>query len=264
MFEMNQRWELGKDRWRPSGEIIRPSEYDVEPMAGKDAKAIAFVERHHYSRSYPSGRFAFGLRRHGRLVGIAVFSHPTNNLTLTNVFPCDKLEATELGRLVLLDEVPGNGESWFVARCFEHLRKGGIKGVLSFSDPVRRHRADGTVVMPGHIGRIYQALNAVYTGRGTARTLRLFPDGTVFNERTTQKIRKRERGWDAAVKGLQARGAGPLEGDSCDWLRFWLPQLTRPLRHAGNHKYVWALDRRLRKNLPDPKPYPKLIDPEAA
>jgi hypothetical protein len=263
-MNMNQRWEEGRPRWRSDREVIRPSEYEVVPMAGKDPVAVSFVEAHHYSRSFPSGRFSFGLHRHGRLSGVAVFSHPTNDLTLTNVFPCDSLEAIELGRLVLLDEIPGNGESWFVSRCFDLLRKEGIRGVVSFSDPMKRRAADGTVVMPGHWGCVYQSLNAVYTGRGTARTLRLFQDGTVFNERTIQKIRKQERGWEAAVAGLQARGAGPLDGEPREWLRTWLPQLTRPLRHAGNHRYVWALDRRLCGALPAPLPYPKLIDAEAA
>lgn len=258
----NQRWELGESRWRPSGEVIRPSEYEVEPMAGKDARAIGFVELHHYSRSFPAGRFSFGLRRHGVLVGIAAFSIPTNNLTLTNVFPCEPLEAVELGRLVLLDEVPGNGESWFVARTFEHLRKEGIRGVVSFSDPLRRRRADGTVVMPGHWGCIYQALNAVYVGRGKARTLRMFEDGTVFNDRTAQKIRKKERGWEAAIEGLQRRGAGIYQGDSREWLRTWTARVTEPVQHQGNHKYVWALDKHLRKTLPPSQPYPKMIDPE--
>lgn len=260
---MNQRWELGKSRWRSDREVILPSEYDIEPMAGKDSRAIGFVETHHYSRSFPAGRFSFGLRRHGNLVGIAVFSHPTNDLTLTNVFPCDRLEAVELGRLVLLDEVPGNGESWFGSRCLDHLKKEGIRGVISFSDPVPRRASDGTILTPGHVGRIYQALSAVYAGRGTARTLRLFPDGTVFNDRTAQKIRKRERGWEAAVRDLQDRGASPPGDDTREWLRFWTPRLTRAVKHSGNHKYLWALDRRIRKDLPPSQPYPKAIDPEA-
>lgn len=260
----NQRWELGKARWRSDREVIRPSEFEVEPMAGKDARAIAFCETHHYSRTFPAGRFSFGLRRHGTLVGIAVFSHPTNNLTLTNVFPCDVLEAVELGRLVLLDEIASNGESWFVARAFEHLRKEGIKGVISFSDPVRRRAADGQIVLPGHWGCVYQSLNAVYAGRATSRTLRIFSDGTVFNDRTAQKIRKHERGWEGAVEELERRGAGKFEGDSRKWLGTWTKALTRPLKHGGNHKYLWSLDKRLRKSLPASLPYPKMIDQEAA
>jgi len=259
----NQRWELGKERWRSDREVIRPSEYEVEPMRGKDARAKAFVEMHHYSRKFPSGRFSYGLRRHGTLVGIAVFSHPSNDKTLTNVFPCEALEAVELGRLVLLDEVPGNGESFFVARAFDQLRKEGIRGVLSFSDPVPRRAVDGSVLTPGHVGRVYQALNAVYAGRATARTIRMFPDGTVFNDRTAQKIRKHEKGWEGAIEELERRGAGKFEGDSRAWLRTWTPILTRPMKHGGNHRYLWALDRRLRGALPPSQPYPKVIDQAA-
>jgi hypothetical protein len=39
-----------------------------------------------------------------------------------------KAEAVELGRLVLLDDVPANGESWFIARAFELLRARGYTG----------------------------------------------------------------------------------------------------------------------------------------
>ena len=257
---MNQRWEEGRPRWRSDRETINPSEYNIEEMPGKDRRAMEFVETHHYSRSYPSGRFSFALRRHGRLVGVAVFSHPTNNLTLTKSFPCDALEAVELGRLVLLDEVPGNGESWFVARCFKGLSSHHIRGVVSFSDPMPRRAADGTVLTPGHRGCVYQSLNAVYTGRGTARTLRMFSDGTVLNDRTIQKIRKQERGWEGAVRTLQAYGAGDLDRPPAEWVRAWVPQLTRAVPHRGNHKYLWAIDRRLRESLPRSMPYPKEID----
>src|SRR5262249_3474031 len=129
-----------------------------------DTTARGFVETHHYSASYPAARWRFGLYCHGRLVGAAVFSHPSNDRTLTAVFPGKPTDSVELGRLVLLDEVPGNGESWFVARCFEQLKADGILGVVSFSDPMPRARVDGPVVMPGHVGTVYQALSAAYLG----------------------------------------------------------------------------------------------------
>jgi hypothetical protein len=45
------------------------------------------------------------------------------------VFPMLSIDqAATLGRIVLLDEVPGNGETWFVARCFELLRAGRCRG----------------------------------------------------------------------------------------------------------------------------------------
>jgi hypothetical protein len=71
----------------------------------------------------------------------------------------------EVGRFVLLDEVPVNGETWFLARAFAALARDGVEGVLAFADPEPRATADGTVVFPGHVGTIYQAHNAVYRGR---------------------------------------------------------------------------------------------------
>lgn len=63
----------------------------------------------------------------------------------------------------------------------------------------------------------------------------------------------------ALRKLLERHGAAPLEnGDVGAWLARWLPALTRPLRHSGNHRYVWALDRRVRRHLPASLPYPKL------
>jgi hypothetical protein len=43
----------------------------------------------------------------------------------------------------------------------------GVRGIVSFVDPVTRHRIDGALVFPGHLGIIYQAANFTCTGRGT-------------------------------------------------------------------------------------------------
>ncbi len=246
---MNQRWREHRTSYRPAGEPIATARYDVGEI-GDDTEPKAFVAMHHYAASYPAARRRFGLYRGAQLVGVAVFSTPCANAVLTNVFPVPPIEACELGRFVLLDEVPGNGESWFLARCFELLRHE-IAGVVSFSDPVARASAAGVVVFPGHYGCIYQATNAVYTGLATPRTLRLLPDGTVLSPRAIQKVRKRERGWRYVVESLTRLGAAPLDdvGDPYAWLASWLPRLTRSFRHPGNHRYAFALDRHLRKHL---------------
>jgi hypothetical protein len=54
--------------------------------------------------------------------------------------------------------------------------------------------------------------------------------------------------------GLDGPGLGA-------WLGRWLPALTVPVRHPGNHKYAWALDRRGAGHLPAGQPYPKLPHP---
>lgn len=250
-MQSTQRWRAGRDTYRPAGEVISTREYEVVDV-DDDETPKTFITEHHYSRSYPAARFRYGLYHHGALVGVAVYSHPCNNAVLTNIFPGDPRDSVELGRFVLLDEVPGNGETWFLARTFELLRKE-VRGVISFSDPVPRTRADGSVMFAGHIGTIYQAHNAAYLGRGTARTLRILPDGTVFNERAVSKIRNQERGWRYCAAILERFGAAAPGIDLRAWLSTWLPRITRPLKHAGNHRYAWSFSKQKFSGQPYPK-----------
>ncbi len=174
---------------------------------------------------------------------MAVFSHPCNDRVLTNVFGGRPTDSVELGRFVLLDTVPFNGETWMLGCCLRRLRALGVRGVVSFSDPVPRTNLEGRLIFPGHVGTIYQAGNAAYLGRGQARTLRLLPDGAVFSDRARQKVCAHERGWEYAQAQLVRFGAETLgpEDDGREWLGRWLPRLTRPLPHPGNHRYAWAL-----------------------
>lgn len=254
---VTQRWRDRRGVYRPVGEPIDPHRYDVAAIAD-DTTARRFVERHHYSGSFPAARFRFGLYRGAELVGVAVFSVPAQPRALA-CLP-DPGTSVELGRFVLVDDVPANGETWFLGRAFELLRVEGLSGVVSFSDPIARTAAGGDVVFPGHIGTIYQAHNAAYLGRSKPDTLRLLPDGTAFHRRARSKIAARETGWRYAAARLEAAGAAPLGAheDAAAWLARWLPRVTRALRHDGNHKYAWALAKRDRRHLPESLPYPKM------
>jgi hypothetical protein len=253
---VSQRWRARRDSYRPLGETIRPSDYEVALIAD-DTTAKTFVEAHHYSGSYPAARERAGLYRRGSLVGVAVFSVPMHERVLRPL-PCPKETSAELGRLVLLDDVPANGETWFLARAFELLAREGYEGLISFADPMPRMTALGACVFAGHIGNVYQAKSAIYVGRGTKRTIRLLPSGEVFSSRAAQKIRSLDRGYVYAAGQLEAAGAEPLDtSDPRGWLRRWMPALTRTVRHPGNHKYVLPIDRRIRRHLPPSLPYPK-------
>jgi hypothetical protein len=149
-------------------------------------------------------------------------------------------QSIELSRLVLLDEVPFNAESWFVARCHHDLNLVGIRGVVSFSDPLPRHRRDGTVVMPGHVGTVYQALNFVYTGRSKAHSVTLLPDGSVMHGRAKAKIRAQHTGHRYAERVLEDLGARPMVAgeDPATWLRHALATIGAvTVRHPGNHRF---------------------------
>ncbi|MGE5609082.1 MAG: hypothetical protein ACM359_07495 [Bacillota bacterium] len=262
-FMLNQRWFGRRDSYRLPSEVISTRAYEVAPVPD-DRTAKAFVCEHHYSATYPAARYRFGLYRGDALVGIAVFSHPCNDRVLTSVFPASPAESTELGRFVLLDSVPGNGETWFLGRCFELLKRVGIVGVVSYSDPEPRITTEGRVIFGGHVGTIYQAHNAAYLGRSTLRYLRLLPDGTVLSARAIQKVRGKEQGWRYAAERLVAFGAEEPGSNLREWLSVWIPRLTRLWKHPGNHKYAWGLDRTMRQSLPASLPYPKQTTPLSA
>ena len=154
-----QRWRDHRGIYRPPNEVISTHEYEIAPITVKQAKA--FVKRHHYSGAYVACRYRYGLYKRyalfpeDELVGVAIFSVPMSQKVLTNIFTCDPLESIELGRFVLLDNVPSNAESWFFARCRELLKREGIKGIVAFSDDTPRTRLDNNQpIFFGHIGQI--------------------------------------------------------------------------------------------------------------
>ena len=108
---MNQRWRNHRTLYRPAAEVIRTVEYDVAAI-DNDREAKAFVLAHHAFGTYPAARLRFGLYHRHELVGVAVFSHPCNDLVLTRVFRCDPVLAVELGRFVC----------WI--RCQETVKRG--------------------------------------------------------------------------------------------------------------------------------------------
>lgn len=244
-----QRWRDRQHSWRHTDEGgFDKTRYDVSLLT-EDGPAKAFVTQHHYSRSYPAARIRAALHEGDRLVGVAIFGIPMREAVLTRAFPGLEpyTEALELSRFVLLDEVPANAESWFLAQAFRLAAHEGLRGVVSFSDPVPRVTRDGTILSPGHVGTIYQASNGLHTAdRGTPRTLLLGPDGRVFSERSLSKIRAQHRGHEYAERQLVAWGASPFipEQDPVEWLRDAVREAgLQRVRHPGNYRYLFRLGR---------------------
>jgi hypothetical protein len=243
--EWCERW--GPDRrpsWRHRHEGgFDKSRYHVDEI--EEDPAATFVTTYHYSGAWVAARRRYGLFDGPQLVGVAVLSVPMHPAVLTNVFPdLQVVEAAELGRLVLFDAVPANAESWFLARVFRRAAKTGLRGIVSFADPVARRDATGRIVFPGHIGVTYLAHNAVPLGRSRARWETVLPDGRVLPDRTQAKVVAGHRGKDYAIEGLRRLGAPPPRpGESGRaWLDRALPQIgASRQRHGGKWRYAWVI-----------------------
>ncbi|WP_009998753.1 hypothetical protein [Streptomyces clavuligerus] len=171
--------------------------YEVVELA--EAPAREYIQANHYLSGWPSTVHRYGLVDlkpagtepgdevgGGLLVGVVVLGVPMSRRALTNVFPSlvPYSEALEMSRVCLSPSVASNGESFAVAAALRLAAGHGVRGVVTYADPVARLRTlpDGrTAGSPrGHLGVIYQALSATYTGRSTARTVIVLPDGQVL------------------------------------------------------------------------------------
>jgi hypothetical protein len=130
------------------------SKYQVKRISGKQSKE--FIIKNHYTHGCHNGPMGFGLFDEETLIGVCAFATPCSENVRASIFGVDyKDSVTELHRLFIVDGTPKNTESWFVSRALHMLKqeKPHINAVVSF--------ADGT---QGHVGIIYQALNALYYG----------------------------------------------------------------------------------------------------
>lgn len=188
-----------------------------------------FIKKHHYSGGCHNGPMCWGLFDGETLVGVCAFATPNSENVRASVFGKEHVDrVTELHRLVVLDQTPTNTESWFIVRALAGLLvyRPQLWAVLTF--------ADGT---EGHVGVIYQATNATYTGTtGRAR----------FYRDTTGRLRHpRQNGHNVTLVEAEDKG--------------WVPEWR-----DAKHRYVYFVgspaERRKHRRMAalEPKPFPRL------
>lgn len=192
----------------------------------------AFVREHHYSHGSHNGPMCWGLLDQDRLVGVLAFATPcSENVRRSVLGPEHRNRVTELHRLVILDDYGKNTESWFISRPLAGLKSSrpDIWAVLSFADATE-----------GHVGTIYQATNALYTGTSGRARFYLDPDGRLRHPRQN------------------GHNVTPAEAGAMGW---------QPTMRDGKHRYLFLLpDNRghrrwlTRQLLLAPMPYPKGAD----
>lgn len=256
----SQRWRDRRARWTDDTETVEPRRYSVDVV--DEANARAFITEHHYLGTFPAAQLSVGMFGRGAaLEGVAVFAVPTTPSVITaHTGFADPQAGCVLARLILLDQVPQNGESHFVARAFRLLRaeRPRIESVVSYSDPEA-----------GHVGRVYAALSAAHRAVTPPRTT-LQIAGVTISGRTLSKLRLGERGHAGAIDRIVALGAPkPAIGETpAQWLDRLVREhhLTRQ-RRRGLFAYCFELTRKARRRgrrLPR-LPYPRTaIDPQGA
>jgi hypothetical protein len=247
-----------------------PSRPQPKPRWKEVSFGLKKIQHAYLTGNFVAERLSWGLYQGEELVGVAVFGVPSHPAVLTNVFPdLEPYTATlVLSRFVLLDEVPANGETWFLGQVFRAAAGEGLRGVVSFADPVMRRAADGTVVIPGHRGTIYAAKGAAAVGRTDPSIVLVLPDGTSLDRRALSKVRRGECGHDYVERRLAGFGvAARRRGESGEaYLHRALVEAgVVALRHGGCYRYAFRLGRTraeraaVRIGLPATG-YPKTID----
>ncbi len=129
--------------------------YTVESIPKQET--YEWLLHKHYAHRIPSISYAYGLYNNGVLVGVCTFgSPPSPSLCIGIMGEEYKSLIIELNRLCV-DSDKKNITSWFVAQCLNSLPK--PLCVVSYADTSQ-----------GHVGKIYQACNFIYTGLSDKRT----------------------------------------------------------------------------------------------
>lgn len=182
-----------------------------------DTKASRFAVTHwHYSKTLPVGKCVqHGVWENNRFVGVVIYAWGANH-NLAKPFGLDMVECVELVRVAM--DQHQSPVSQVVSRSLAMLKEKnpGLRLVVSFADPYQNHH-----------GGIYQAGNWVYTGATAPKKDFVMPDGHVLNRR--------------AYTGQQF-GQGSAS-------RAQLPKEARPIIVPGKHRYVYPLDRGMRRKV---------------
>jgi hypothetical protein len=162
-----------------------------------------FIREHHYSHSCHNGPMCWGLFQHSdsRMIGVIAFATPNSENVRRAPFGVGfEDRVTELHRLVILDGTPTNTESWFIARGLRGLceYRPKIRAVLSFADSTE-----------GHIGTIYQATNALFTGTTSRARFWRDKEGRLRHPRQSghnvTPAEAKEKGWTAEMRDAKLR-----------------------------------------------------------
>ena len=208
------------------------SEMTVGPVEQIDVRE--FCRRWHYTGYEGAANWSYGLFDGGYLVGVVAYNNPNRDAAGAVFGPEHAERVAHMGRLVCADDAPRNSESRLIA---------GSLRMLSSSRPHLWAVLTYGAAEMGHVGYVYQATNAIYTGMGRAKHYYIDAAG-----------RRRE------PRHPSGRAGEPDITPTKALLLGWTVH-----RSPGKHRYVYILgtpaqrrERRQLLRLPS-LPYPKAV-----
>lgn len=193
-------------------------------------QARQFVSKWHYTGSAQAGAIRYGWEIDGALAGVTIYDTGTHAVRCGVFGPDHYRHVLHHHRLALTDDAPKFSESQFIGASLAQMRadRPDIWAVVTYADACQ-----------GHLGTIYQATNAMYTGVKAKGNLEfLTPDGGLM---TTQSLARfgtwPERRAEAARRG---------------WSE---------VRCKGKHRYVYLLGTKAQRRARPPLLWPTLPYP---
>ena len=171
----------------------------VGPVSGSDVQE--FARRYHYTETGGNMSWRWGLWNGPVLHGVVAYNLPTRT-ACESVFGAEygPDKVWHMGRLILSDESPRNSESRLIGGSLHAITKNypGVWAVITYA---------ATDV--GHIGTVYQATNALYTGTGGEAWFYVDKQGrrhgTHHGGRRVHLDRAEQMGWRREQGGVKHR-----------------------------------------------------------
>lgn len=158
----------------------------IGPVSVSDVRE--FGRRYHYTGGEGNAAWRWGLWNGVTLHGVVAYNLPTRKAQ-AQVFGDPHLtHVWHMGRLILSEESPRNSESRLIGGSLQAIERERpeVWAVLTFA-----------AVSEGHIGYVYQATNALYTGLGGDNNVVHYEDqnGLRRSSNGVNQSAARERGW---------------------------------------------------------------------
>lgn len=162
-------------------------DYMCSKVSTKDVEE--FCRRYHYTGTGGNMMWRYGLWEGPTLLGVVSYNLPTRE-TCESVFGPEHFDKVwHMGRLAMADDAPRNSESRLIGLSMRMIRVQypEVWGILTFA-----------AASVGHIGYVYQATNALYTGTGGDASYLLDGDGRRRGTKQGTRLtiaQVVERGW---------------------------------------------------------------------